>query len=87
MEQKDSFQKITDSKNGLINLFQEDLKKKDDDYRRMLKEQNEDISTMIEKIRQQFYHLRRMYLSELNEIEHKYDQDVTKTYLFLLSVE
>jgi len=76
MEQKDAFQKILDSKNGLISLFKEDLRKKDDDYRRILKEENEDIDDIIYKMRQQFYKLRDMNLNELNEIEHKFDQDV-----------
>jgi dynein regulatory complex protein 1 len=74
-EQKQVFDKILDSKNGMIALFKENLKKKDDDYRKILKEQNEDIDQIIARMRNQFYGLRSMYLSELNEIEHKYDQD------------
>jgi len=75
VEQKESFQRILDSKNGLISLFKDDLRKKDDDYRRILKEQCEDVDTIIHKMRQQFYKLRDMNLNELNEIEHKFDQD------------
>jgi len=75
VDQKDSFQRILDSKNALIALFKDDLRKKDDDYRRILKEENEDIDSIIHKMRQQFYKLRDMHLNELNEIEHKFDQD------------
>jgi len=41
----------------------------------MLKDQNEDIDEIIARMRNQFYSLRSMYLSELAEIEQKYDQD------------
>jgi len=75
VEQKDSFQKILDSKNGLISMFKDDLRKKDDDYRKMLKDQGEDVELTIHNMRQQFYQLRDMYLGELNEVEGKYDQD------------
>jgi len=75
VEQKDSFQKILDSKNGLIAMFKDDLRKKDDDYRKMLKDQGEDVELTIHNMRQQFYQLRDMYLGELNEVENKYDQD------------
>ncbi len=80
MEQKGAFQKILDSKNGLIALFKDDLRKKDDDYRRILKDEHEDVETIVSRMRQQFYKLRNMYLSELNEIEHKYDQDVKDNF-------
>ncbi len=80
MEQKAAFQKILDSKNGLIALFKDDLRKKDDDYRRILKDEQEDVETIVSRMRQQFYKLRNMYLSELNEIEHKYDQDVKDNF-------
>ncbi len=57
-------------------MFKDDLRKKDDDYRKMLKDQGEDVEGTIHNMRQQFYQLRDMYLGELNEIENKYDQDV-----------
>jgi len=74
-EQKEAFQSILGSKNGLIGLFEEALRKKDDDYRRSLKEENEDIDTIIALMRRQYYELRDSYLSELTEVEQKYDQD------------
>jgi len=68
-------------------MFKDDLRKKDDDYRKMLKDQGEDVELMINNMRQQFYQLRDMYLGELNEIENKYDQDVIpKTVFFLLKI-
>lgn len=79
-EQKEAFDKILNSKNGLIKLFQDDLRKKDDDYRKILKEQQEDVDSIIARMRQQFYQLRDMYLNEMNEVEHKYDQDVTAKF-------
>lgn len=67
--------KVMNSKNGLIEYFKDELRGKDDDYRKMLKDQEEDIDAIIARMRNQFYSLRSMYLSELQEIEHKYDQD------------
>lgn len=68
-------------------MFKDDLRKKDDDYRKMLKDQGEDVELMINNMRQQFYQLRDMYLGELNEIENKYDQDVIlKAVFFLLKI-
>lgn len=75
-EQKDAFQKVLDSKNALISLFQNDLRKKDDDYRKQLKEEDEDITEIIALMRRQFYELRETSLRELSEIEQKFDQDV-----------
>jgi len=74
-EQKEAFMKVLNSKNGLIEYFKGELEQKDDDYRKMLKDQNEDIDEIIARMRNQFYSLRSMYLSELAEIEQKYDQD------------
>jgi signal transduction histidine kinase len=65
-----------DSKNALISLFQTDLRKKDDDYRKQLKEEDEDITEIIALMRRQFYELRETSLRELSEIEQKFDQDV-----------
>jgi len=74
-EQREAFQAILGSKNGLIGLFEEALRKKDDDYRRSLKEENEDIDKIIALMRRQYYELRDSYLGELTEVEQKYDQD------------
>ena len=65
-----------DSKNALIALFQNDLRKKDDDYRKQLKDEDEDITQIIALLRRQYYELRDSYLKELSEIEQKFDQDV-----------
>lgn len=76
-----------DSKNALISLFQNDLRKKDDDYRKQLKDEDEDITEIIALMRRQFYELRDNYLKELLEIEQKFDQDVKIIFaeLFLLT--
>jgi hypothetical protein len=76
MKQKAAFQEILDAKNSLIKRFQEDLRKKDEDYRNMLNKQREDIDEILLKMRKQFRELREMYLSELNEIENEFENDV-----------
>jgi dynein regulatory complex protein 1 len=50
-EQGKLFQEVRDGKNNLTNKFQEELKKKEDEYSKMLRRQARDISVTIEKMR------------------------------------
>jgi dynein regulatory complex protein 1 len=74
-KQKESFGEILNAKNRLIQRFKDDLRKKDDDYVKMLSQQKVDIDEILKKMREQFYSLRKMYLMELNDIETEFLAD------------
>lgn len=57
-DQKSIFQIIVEGKDKLIKEFWDELKKKDDDYVKMLKEHSSDIETMIINMRKQFFDIR-----------------------------
>lgn len=75
-EQKRFFNRIRDGKDKLIEEFWEELNKKDDDYRQMMKSQENDIKDMVIKTRFQFSDLRAKYLVELEEIEEEFRNEV-----------
>ena len=56
---------IVEGKDKLIKEFWDELKKKDDDYVKMLKEHASDIGTMIASMRRQFFDIRQRNLLEL----------------------
>jgi sugar-specific transcriptional regulator TrmB len=86
MKQKEAFQEILNSKNKLIKRFEEDLEKKDEDYVKMLNNQKRDINEILEKMREQFNQLRKVYLLELTDIENEFLRDVVQ-WPFCLCVE
>merc|ERR1719482_2280593 len=67
--QKDQCQAIVDSKDRRILEFQTELKNKDEEYIKVLKQQSTDISSLIAKMREQYFTLRKHYDEQLDEIE------------------
>merc|ERR1719482_821291 len=67
--QKDQCQAIVDSKDRRIREFQTELKNKDEEYIKVLKQQSTDISSLIAKMREQYFTLRKHYDEQLDEIE------------------
>lgn len=68
-EQKETFKLIIGAKDKLINEFWEELKKKDDQYTKTLKEQASDIKVLVSKMREQYFTLRGQSIRELDEIQ------------------
>lgn len=60
----------------MIDEFWEELNKKDDDYRQMMKSQESDIREIVVQMRGQFSDLREKYLFELEEIEKEFSNEV-----------
>lgn len=75
-EQKESFQLIITAKDRLIKEFQNELKKKDDQYSKMLKSQSEDVKVLVAKMREQYFALRDQSLKELEDIQHEFENEV-----------
>jgi len=67
--QKDQCQAIVDSKDRRILEFQTELRNKDEEYIKVLKQQSTDISSLVSKMRDQYYTLRKHYEEQLDEIE------------------
>merc|ERR1719146_415251 len=67
--QKDQCQAIVDSKDRRILEFQTELRNKDEEYIKVLKQQSTDISTLVSKMRDQYYTPRKHYEEQLDEIE------------------
>lgn len=57
-EQKATFKNIIDGKERLIEQFTEELKTKDDDYVKMLKEQSKDVKLLVDRMHSQYSTLR-----------------------------
>lgn len=68
-KQKASCESIIQSKDGLITEFRNELKSKDEEYVKALKQQVEDIEQLIARMRKQYQDLQREYGSELAQIE------------------
>jgi dynein regulatory complex protein 1 len=64
---------IIDGKQRLIDQFTNELKKKDDDYVKMVKDQSQDIKQLVGRMRSQFFTLRDENLKELEEIQRKFE--------------
>ena len=75
-EQKESFQQIISAKDKLIKEFQNQLKKKDDQYTKNMKSQEEDTKTLIVKMREQYFALRDQSLKELEEVQNQFTLEV-----------
>jgi len=76
--QVNACQQIIESKDRRIRDFQTELKNKDEEYIKMLKQQSADITTLIGKMREQYHMLRRHYEQQLEEIEGAFEQERTE---------
>jgi dynein regulatory complex protein 1 len=74
-EQKRHFDEITGAKKKIIQEFEQELRKKDDDYGKMLKEQAKDVREMVARMREQFFRLRELNLEELKVIQRRHDEE------------
>lgn len=75
--QVNACQQIIESKDRRIRDFQTELKNKDEEYIKMLKQQSGDITTLIGKKRDQYHTLRRHYEEQLEQIEGAFEQERT----------
>ena len=73
--QKDTCERIIQSKDRLIKEFKTELKAKDDEYVKSLKKQNDDIELLLERMTRQFTQLRKTFDDELEEIETSFMQE------------
>lgn len=73
--QKNACQQIIESKDRRINDFKTELKNKDEEYIKMLKQQSADITNLIGKMRDQYHTLRKHYEQQLEEIEKAFEQE------------
>lgn len=73
--QKDSCERIVQSKERLIKEFKAELKAKDDEYVKSLKKQAEDIDLLLEKMGKQFATVRRTFEDELEQVETAFMQE------------
>lgn len=67
--QRESCDRIIQSKDRLVHDFRQELKAKDDEYVKALKKQAEDVDVLLERMGRQFVSLRRTYEDELEEVE------------------
>jgi len=73
--QKAACAQIIATKDRRIKDFQQELKNKDEEYIKMLKQQGSDITGLIAKMREQYHTMRRHYEQELEEIEGAFEQE------------
>jgi dynein regulatory complex protein 1 len=73
--QRDSCERIIQSKDRLIKEFKTELKSKDDEYVKSLKKQNDDVELLLERMTRQFTALRKTFDDELEEIETSFMQE------------
>lgn len=71
---------IIAAKDKLINEFWDELKKKDDQYTKTLKEEANDIKILVSKMRDQYFALRDQSIKELDEIQKTFE-DERKRYI------
>jgi len=76
--QKSACKQIIESKDRRIEDFKSELKNKDEEYIKMLKQQSSDITTLIAKMRTQYHTLRRHYEQQLEEIEEAFEHERTE---------
>lgn len=70
------FGQIIAGKDSIRKEFEDELKRKDDEYVKMLKEQSNDIKDMISKMRNKFEEIRAANLIELDDIEKSFENEV-----------
>ena len=58
-----------------IEDFKTELKNKDEEYIKMLKQQRLDITTLISKMREQYHSLRQQYEQQLEDIEQAFEEE------------
>ena len=73
--QRDTCERIIQSKDRLIKEFKGELKTKDDEYVKSLKRQNDDVELLLESMTRQFTSLRKTFDDELEEIETSFMQE------------
>ncbi|XP_039256460.2 dynein regulatory complex protein 1-like [Styela clava] len=71
-EQTTGCDAVIDEKNKLINILQQELKQKDDEYVKDLKKQSEDVDLIIERMEEQIKNLTKSHREELRQIEDAY---------------
>lgn len=76
--QKSACNQIIESKDRRIRDFQNELKNKDEEYIKVLKQQSADITNLIAKMREQYHTLRRHYEEQLEKIETAFEQERTE---------
>lgn len=76
--QKKACQLIIDTKDRRIRDFQQELKNKDEEYIKMLKQQSADITSLNSKMRDQYHTMRRHYEQQLEEIEEAFEKERTE---------
>ena len=74
-KQKGGCERIISSKDELIKEFNNELKSKDEDYVKALKQQEEDITQLLSRMRKQYNDLHKEYEVELEQIEEHYKQE------------
>ncbi|CAJ1413811.1 unnamed protein product [Effrenium voratum] len=73
--QKSACRQIIESKDRRIEDFKTELKNKDEEYIKMLKQQSLDITTLISKMREQYHSLRQHYEQQLEDIEQAFEEE------------
>lgn len=73
--QKNACQQIIETKDRRIRDFMTELKNKDEEYIKMLKQQSADITSIISKMREQYQKMRKHYEQQLDEIESAFEQE------------
>jgi len=73
--QKKACKQIIDTKERRISDFQLELRNKDEEYVKMLKQQSTDITNIITKMREQYHTMRRHYEQQLEDIENAFEQE------------
>lgn len=79
-EQKEAFKLIIAAKDKLIGEFWDELKKKDDEYSKTLKQEASDIKVLVSKMREQYFALRDQSVNELEEIQRRFEAE-RKAYI------
>ncbi|CAB1096302.1 unnamed protein product [Ectocarpus sp. CCAP 1310/34] len=74
-EQKAACAEIVASKDALVNDFQVQLKVKDEEYVKALKQQAEDVEELLERMRTEFRELQEEYEVELDAVEEVFLQE------------
>jgi len=73
--QRDTCDRIIQSKDRLIKEFKTELKAKDDEYVKSLKKQAEDIDLLLERMGRQYGMLRKAFEDELDDVETAFMQE------------
>ena len=77
-QQRAEYEEMINEKNRLIKEFESELKIKDDQYVKDLKQQAADVDLLLERMEDQTGTLMRAYKKELREIENAYVRERKK---------